>query len=271
MKIIFNNLKKNMNNKNKKQLKDSLIFNIKNKIINMINKTKNNNNKLTYKHYLLLTLMILIGVLSLKLNINENNKIDKESYNTYSLNDFKDAESVQANTILEKKDTNYSTAVSSISTDIVNSNDITNEKELSVQDSNTKYKMPVNGDIVKKYSKEELILSETLGMWMTHDGIDIEADEGTNVVAILNGTVQSIYQDALYGTTIIINHDNGYTSVYCNLQEDVKVQKGEKVKQGQTIGNVGKTAIIEVQDNPHIHLEILKDGINIDPANIGLK
>lgn len=270
MKIIFNKPRRNSNNSKQDKTKKSIIFDIKNKTNNVLEKIKKNDAKLTYKHYSLLILMILIGVLSLKLNIDENERIDKEKYDTYTLKDNDSKEVVQANTKVEEN-VNYQTAVSSISTNVSNSNEKVVDTKKEKKTNTTKYIMPVQDKITKQYSKDKLILSETLGMWMTHEGIDIRADEDTNVVAILGGKVDSIYQDPLYGTSIIINHDNGYTSVYCNLKEDTNIKEGDKVKQGQVIGSVGKTAIIEVQDEPHIHLEILKDGINIDPANIGLK
>lgn len=259
MKIIFKKFKKNNNKIKDQQEKKQLI---KDKIKRILVKIKNKDNKLAYKHYSLLILMVLIGMLSLRLNIKKNNKLDDEEYTTHVL---------ETNTKVKKENIDYKTAVSSISTDVMNISDNINKKQDNNRKQETKYIMPVNGEISKRYSKEELILSDTLGMWMTHNGIDIEANEGTAVVAIQEGIVESIYQDALYGNTIIINHDNGYASIYCNLEENILVQKEQKVKQGDTIGKVGKTAIIEIEDNPHIHLEILKDGVNINPADIGLK
>ena len=69
-----------------------------------------------------------------------------------------------------------------------------------------------------------------------------------------------------WGLTITIEHDNGFKTVYANLLTSEFVVEGEKVQKGQTIGTVGNTAIFESSDDIHLHFEILKDNVNVDPA-----
>lgn len=115
-----------------------------------------------------------------------------------------------------------------------------------------------------------MIYSETLKEWVTHLGIDIKADKTTVVKAAEAGTVKSIKNDPRYGLTIVIDHGDGMQTVYANLLTSEFVVEGEKVEKGQSIGTVGNTAVFEIADEPHLHFEILKDSIQVDP-NIYLK
>ncbi len=253
MKIIFNTPKKENERINK------MITKIK----NVRAKIETNEQKLSYKHYMLLFLMVAVGILSLALNIRENKEISKENYDTYMLQKDVPALSDDADSV------QYITAMSSIyeEKEYIN-NEEKKEKNISAQG---KYIYPTKGEIIKPYTSEELVLSKTLDMWMTHEGIDIKSKLGNDVYAIQNGSVDSVYEDALYGQTVIINHENNITSVYCNLANELEVKEGDKVNKGEKIGEVGNTAIVEIGDEPHIHLEILKDGIKINPDIIGLK
>lgn len=125
--------------------------------------------------------------------------------------------------------------------------------------------MPVEGEIFKQYGKEKLIYSNTLKEWTAHLGIDIKAAKTTIVKSSSDGVIKSIKNDPRYGLTIVVEHTNGFTSVYSNLLTAEFVTVGETVKSGQTIGTVGNTASFEILDEPHLHFEILKDGNNIDP------
>lgn len=124
---------------------------------------------------------------------------------------------------------------------------------------------PVEGEISKEYAKDNLVYSETLKEWTTHLGIDIKADKTTVVKAAEAGTIKSIKNDPRYGLTIVIDHGNGYESVYANLLTSEFVVENEKVEKGQSIGTVGNTAVFEIADEPHLHFEIQKDSIQVDP------
>lgn len=132
------------------------------------------------------------------------------------------------------------------------------------------FKRPVEGEVTTNFAKDTLIYSNTLQEWVTHNGIDIKADKATIVKASADGTIKSIKNDPRFGITVVIEHVNGYSSVYANLLTAEFVKEAEQVKQGQTIGTVGNTATFEIADEPHLHFEILKDNEYVDP-NLYLK
>lgn len=125
---------------------------------------------------------------------------------------------------------------------------------------------PVDGEISKAFAKDNLVYSETLKEWVTHMGVDIKAEKTTVVKSAEAGTVKSIKNDPRYGLTIVIEHDDGFQTVYSNLLTSEFVIEGEKVKKGQSIGTVGNTAAFEIADEAHLHFEILKDSIPQDPS-----
>lgn len=137
-------------------------------------------------------------------------------------------------------------------------------KEEKVKDP--EFIIPVEGEIIKEYANENLVYSETLKEWVTHNGIDIKADKATVVKSAEDGTVTSIKNDPRYGMTITVDHASGYQTRYSNLLTTEFVAVGERVSKEQTIGTVGNTAAFEIADETHLHFEILKDGENLDPS-----
>ena len=124
---------------------------------------------------------------------------------------------------------------------------------------------PLVGEEVAAFSVDELTYNETLGDWRTHDGIDIKADAGTQVLAASSGTVLSVADDDLMGTTVVIAHDGGYETTYSNLQSVPTVAPEQYVSAGQVIGAVGTTSLAEASMSPHLHFSVTKDGEIIDP------
>ncbi len=142
------------------------------------------------------------------------------------------------------------------------------KKKEPIKDPTFSY--PVKGDIMQDYAKEQLVYSQTLGEWITHTGIDIKANKTTVVNAAADGKVKYIKNDPRYGLTVIMEHANGFSSVYSNLLTAEFVSVGEELQSGQPIGTVGNTAAFEILDEPHLHFEILKEGEAVDP-NMYLK
>lgn len=167
---------------------------------------------------------------------------------------------------------NTSNVENKIETSKSNSNTSSSSNTTKTEETKTEekkpdptFKKPVEGENIREYAKDKLVYSNTLEEWITHSGIDIKADKTTVVKASADGTVKSIKNDPRYGLTVVIEHNNGYTTVYSNLLTAEFVVKGEKVKQGQTIGTVGNTATFEISDEAHLHFEITKDGESLDP------
>lgn len=129
---------------------------------------------------------------------------------------------------------------------------------------------PVKSDdsaVTNEYAMEHLIYSVTLDQYMTHCGIDIEAPEDTQVAALAAGTVTAVYTDDRYGKSIEITHSDGsgLVSIYSNLSTDEMVEIGDTVKAGQIIGGVGSSGLFESLEPAHLHLELLKDGVYVNP------
>ena len=124
---------------------------------------------------------------------------------------------------------------------------------------------PVEGEIIKEFAIDNLVFSETLQEWIVHKGIDIKAPRTTVVKSAEEGKIQAIKTDPRYGLTVIIEHRDGYKTIYSNLLTTEFVTEGEEVNKGQTIGTVGNSAPFEIADEPHLHFEMLKDEENINP------
>ena len=126
---------------------------------------------------------------------------------------------------------------------------------------------PLEGEVITAFSMEELVYNATLGDWRTHDGVDIAAEAGTSVLAASSGTVISVEEDPLMGTTVVIEHDGGYQTTYSNLQAEPSVAEGDTVSAGQIIGAVGNTAAAEAAQGPHLHFSVTCDGEPVDPQS----
>lgn len=194
--------------------------------------------------------------------------------------ELKENNAVSNNTTSTTNSTNTNSNTNVLTTNKVISNNETNQTNSKVEEKKTteteektvelSFEKPVEGDIVRDFAVDSLIYSETLQEWTTHTGIDIKAEKTTVVKAAEAGTVKNIKNDPRYGLTVIIEHANGFQTVYSNLLTSEFVVEGEKVEKGQSLGTVGNTAAFEIADEPHLHFEILKDSVQVDP-NIYLK
>lgn len=125
--------------------------------------------------------------------------------------------------------------------------------------------LPIQGEIINPYSNGELVKSQTLNLWQTHDGIDIAAETGAEVKAAGEGTVLNIWEDPLWSVCVSIDHGDGYVSSYCGMDKSVPVTIGQKVACGDVIGKTGTTSECECALAPHLHFEVKKDGEYVDP------
>lgn len=97
-----------------------------------------------------------------------------------------------------------------------------------------------------------------------HSGIDLANDIGTTIKTARSGRVVHAGWYSGYGYTVVIEHDQGYTTLYGHLSEYV-VQTGQYVKDSQVIAYMGSTGN---STGPHLHFEVWKNGIPINPHNI---
>ncbi len=130
------------------------------------------------------------------------------------------------------------------------------------------FDMPLDGEIILEYAKDKLVYSNTLEEWTTHDGIDIKGEEAEPIKASADGKIKDKKVDPRYGNTIMIEHDDGYKTIYANLSTLDLVQVGQEVKKGEIISGVGAGYGFEVEEGSHIHFEIQKDGEAIDFSTV---
>lgn len=124
---------------------------------------------------------------------------------------------------------------------------------------------PVAGEAVAVFSVDQLVYDETLGDWRTHDGVDLRAEAGSAVSSAAAGTVLSVEEDDRMGTTVTIQHEDGYVTTYASLHPEVCVMAGDAVSAGTVIGTVGTTALAEMSLGEHVHFSVTRDGEVVDP------
>lgn len=197
------------------------------------------------------------------------NEIDNELVkNTLIQENIEETDTLKNNTLTTNKISENTLKKQNENEKVKSINAEAKKEEKNVVELN--FQKPVEGDIIKDFSIDNLVYSETLQEWVTHAGIDIKADKTTVVKSAEAGIVKSIKNDPRYGLTIIVEHANGFETVYSNLLTTEFVVEGEKVDKGQSLGTVGNSAAFEIADEPHLHFEVLKDSQNVDP-NIYIK
>lgn len=115
------------------------------------------------------------------------------------------------------------------------------------------------------------------GLSNFHNGVDFLAPENSPIYAVASGNVvfASFMQDG-FGNTIIIDHNNGYKSMYCHTSENFIVKVGDYVSSNNLIGYVGPKYLSNGIQNgnttgPHLHFSILYNNTYIDPLTILLE
>ncbi|MCF6289318.1 MAG: peptidoglycan DD-metalloendopeptidase family protein [Proteobacteria bacterium] len=99
-----------------------------------------------------------------------------------------------------------------------------------------------------------------------HRGIDYAAPRGTPVFAAGNGVISKSGYSKFNGNYVFVKHPSGIVTKYLHLHKR-KVKRGNKVKQGQTIGTVGATGMVT---GPHLHYEFLLNGVHRNPRTVKL-
>lgn len=135
------------------------------------------------------------------------------------------------------------------------------QSELDIEyiKKNFEFDLPLKGSITSRYGKREA----TEVVSANHQGIDLGADEGTAIYAAMDGTVEVASGEGEYGKHLdIVNNDVLTRYAHCSK---LLVKKGEKVKKGQKIAEVGSTGN---STGPHLHFEIRRDNRTVNPEAI---
>ncbi|HET7152748.1 MAG TPA: M23 family metallopeptidase, partial [Candidatus Kapabacteria bacterium] len=105
-------------------------------------------------------------------------------------------------------------------------------------------------------------VNPTLGTVTVNPGVDIKSPKNSDVYAVADGTVSLVYWLPSYGTILILDHRNGYRTVYANLA-DASVKQGQHIRAHQVIGKSDASAA----DGEVVHFEIWKDRDKQNPEN----
>ncbi|RDU37959.1 M23 family peptidase [Neobacillus piezotolerans] len=153
-----------------------------------------------------------------------------------------------------------------------------NEPALEVNKSLENFAMPVvnkeNAVIQKKFyensadpkeQQEALVVYNNT--YVPNTGLNIAMKDGSDfdVVASLSGTVTRVEEDSLLGNVIEIQHDKGIVTQYQSVK-DIKVKAGDQVEKGQVLAGAGQSQVNQ-KGGTHVHFEIRKDGVAVNPAN----
>ncbi len=119
--------------------------------------------------------------------------------------------------------------------------------------------MPVDGRVSTEFGLERYVNGR---FSYRHRGVDIACPSGTPVKAAADGTV-SLAEEGfiLHGTTVILDHGQGVSTLYIHLSE-ISAAAGQRVRQGETIGRVGSTG---VATGPHLHFAVYAYHEAVDP------
>ena len=122
------------------------------------------------------------------------------------------------------------------------------------------YIFPIKGRILKPYGAYNDPMTK---IEQFNNGIDIKGNIGDEVGASLSGTVVSAGFNNNYGNYVIVDHGNGYKSLYSHLSQ-IYVRRNDKVLQGGVIGTVGKTGYAA---EAHLHFSLFKGKKSVDPMD----
>ena len=137
---------------------------------------------------------------------------------------------------------------------------------IQVMGGSRNYVRPSGGAVIKPYSMNALTYSKTMNDWRVHCGLDIAAEKGEVVKSAGEGKVAGVSEDPLYGTTVVVNQNDGYMVYYRGLNKETAVRTGENIAAGATIGTVGAIPC-ESADGTHLHIEVMKENRYYNPAD----
>lgn len=142
-------------------------------------------------------------------------------------------------------------------------------KDAFVEESLPQFTCPASGTLQKEHSVDVPVFSITMEDYRTHNGVDICAAAGSDVVAAADGTVKEIWSDPMMGNCISLSHAGNAVTTYKNIGEQLPdgIEKGISVHAGDLIATVGDTALEEIAEESHLHFEMTVDGAPVNPKD----
>lgn len=120
------------------------------------------------------------------------------------------------------------------------------------------YTAPLNGTVSSPFGYRD---HPTAGAERFHYGVDLAAEEGTEIACFAKGTVKAVGESSSYGKYLIVTHAGGTETLYAHCSA-VTVSSGQAVDRGETIAKVGATGMAT---GPHLHFELQQEGVYLNP------
>ncbi len=131
-----------------------------------------------------------------------------------------------------------------------------------------KFYAPANdAKVSRNFTDTTLVWSPTLKQYSTHLALDFTSDD-KNVYASCDGTVKEVGYNALDGNYVVLAHKDGYITKYLSLDKASTLKQGATIKQGQLLGKMSTSQGSESLDGDHLHFEILKDNVPVNPLEV---
>lgn len=142
-------------------------------------------------------------------------------------------------------------------------------QQLSLEPQISAYALPIEfAEVFNQFSNGDLVKNTTLDKWCTHDGIDLKADKGTQVLCVAEGVVSRVYDNGVWGKTVEVSHAEKLVSLYSGLAAEVPVKEGDTVALTQVLGTVGESNLAEAKLESHLHFAMKQDGKFVNPLTV---
>lgn len=146
-------------------------------------------------------------------------------------------------------------------------NDVKTKEVVAKPKKEVSFAKPCNGNVVTTFSENNLLYSNTLKEWIIHDGVDISVESGDSILAICDGKVIDVRYDYKLGNVVEVESGE-YVVKYACIEPIDGLKVGNEIKLGDKIAVASTDAGFELDNGLHLHLEILKDNIQVNPNSV---
>jgi len=180
-----------------------------------------------------------------------------------------------ANAVAEKNETDKANQTADAKKDTEKDAAVTEETE-QVMTLETLYfdvdkglSWPINGDVLLKYSPDQVIYFKTLEQFRTNPALIIDAKIGAEVNSAATGIITSIKKVDETGVTVTVNIGSGYSLIYGQMEKDsLKFKVGDVVNKGDVLGTVAKPTMYYSVEGSNLYFMVEKDNDTVDPLTL---
>jgi murein DD-endopeptidase MepM/ murein hydrolase activator NlpD len=128
---------------------------------------------------------------------------------------------------------------------------------------------PINGDVLLKYSADQVVYFKTLEQFRTNPALIIDAKIGAEVNSAATGIITSIKKVDETGVTVTVNIGSGYNLIYGQMEKDsLKFKVGDVVNKGDVLGTVAKPTMYYSVEGSNLYFMVEKDNDSVDPLTL---